>query len=46
VSLTKIKELPVVYAASTVKRFEPDGQHTGLTDLPLTEAGEQNARLL
>ncbi len=41
------KELPVVYLA---RHGETDwtitGQHTGLTDLPLTEAGEKNARKL
>jgi bisphosphoglycerate-dependent phosphoglycerate mutase len=41
------KELPIVYLArhgDTV--WSATGQHTGLTDLPLAERGEQVARRL
>jgi len=41
------ESLPVVYLARHGKTaWSLSGQHTGLTDLPLTERGEQNARNL
>jgi broad specificity phosphatase PhoE len=41
------KELPVIYLARHGETaWSHTGQHTGLTDLPLTERGEQNARAL
>ena len=41
------KELPVIYLARHGETaWSLTGQHTGLTDLPLTERGEQNARAL
>src|ERR1700746_3951579 len=39
--------LPVIYLARHGETaWTVSGQHTGLTDLPLTERGEQNARRL
>jgi broad specificity phosphatase PhoE len=41
------EELPNVYLARHGETaWSLTGQHTGLTDLPLTEAGERNARRL
>ncbi len=40
-------ELPVIFLARHGETaWSLTGQHTGLTDLPLTEAGERNARWL
>jgi broad specificity phosphatase PhoE len=40
-------ELPVIYLARHGETaWSLTGQHTGLTDLPLTERGERNARAL
>jgi probable phosphoglycerate mutase len=40
-------EIPVIYLARHGETaWSLTGQHTGLTDLPLTERGEQNARSL
>jgi len=41
------EELPIIYVARHGETaWSLTGQHTGLTDLPLTEAGERNARRL
>jgi len=41
------KELPIIYLARHGETaWTVTGQHTGRTDLPLTEAGERNARRL
>ena len=41
------EELPIVYMARHGETaWTISGQHTGLTDLPLTERGERNARRL
>lgn len=41
------KELPIIYLARHGETaWTLSGQHTGLTDLPLTERGERNARRL
>src|SRR6516162_7361249 len=40
-------ELPIIYLARHGETaWSLSGQHTGLTDLPLTESGERNARKL
>src|SRR5437773_1011875 len=42
-----VSKLPVIYLARHGETaWSLTGQHTGLTDLPLTERGEQNARAL
>jgi len=44
---TTSNELPSVYLARHGETaWSLTGQHTGITDLPLTERGEQNARAL
>lgn len=44
---TVSNELPVIYLARHGETaWSLTGQHTGLTDLPLTERGQQNARAL
>lgn len=44
---TTSKQLPSIYLARHGETaWSLTGQHTGLTDLPLTERGEQNARAL
>jgi hypothetical protein len=44
---TTSNELPSIYLARHGETaWSLTGQHTGLTDLPLTERGEQNARAL
>src|SRR5262245_65275886 len=41
------QQLPVIYLARHGETaWTVSGQHTGLTDLPLTERGERNARSL
>ena len=41
------EELPIIYLARHGETaWSLTGQHTGLTDLPLTERGERNARQL
>jgi len=43
----KNEELRVIYLARHGETaWSRTGQHTGLTDLPLTEQGERNARRL
>jgi len=42
-----LSELPIIYLARHGETaWTVTGQHTGLTDLPLTERGERNARAL
>ena len=42
-----MSELPIIYLARHGETaWTVTGQHTGLTDLPLTERGERNARAL
>jgi len=44
---TNMSDLPLVYLARHGETaWSLSGQHTGVTDLPLTERGEQNARAL
>ncbi len=44
---TLTPQLPIIYLARHGETaWTVTGQHTGLTDLPLTEAGERNARRL
>src|SRR5262245_62372095 len=41
------ESVPIVYLARHGETaWSPSGQHTGRTDLPLTERGERNARSL
>jgi bisphosphoglycerate-dependent phosphoglycerate mutase len=40
------ERLPIAYVARRETAWAISGQHTGLTDLPLTERGERNARRL
>jgi len=46
-NVRKSEELGVIYMARHGETaWSRTGQHTGLTDLPLTEQGERNARRL